>query len=312
MSTPQILRHLHVPPITPFTYAQALQSYLSTTLLSHKQTPSSTPPIPPTLLSFTPTPVYTFGRRSPQTSLHHRDRSLLKSPLPPDPPDPYLPQQTAECVDTQRGGLTTFHGPGQLVLYPVLDLKSVRSEKYPKGLGVREYVCLLEQSTINVLAKWGIEGKRTENPGVWVELSSADLNEHGEEIPRIEDKKIAALGVHLRRNVASYGVGLNVYTDLRWFDRITACGLEGLGTTSMREGWEWFRQGLRKGKGRKEQYLRILGRQWAEEFARGLWGEGGEERVVRVKWGDLGVDRSVLEERKGDGEVEEMERVEKW
>lgn len=177
----------------------------------------------------------------------------------------------------------------------MLDLKSIRSPKYPKGLGVRDYVCLLEHSTIAVLAKWGVEAKRTSNPGVWVEVSSAEENAYGEEVAKLEDKKIAALGVHLRRNVSSYGVGLNVYTDLRWFDRITACGLEGLGVTSMREGWEWFRQGLRYGKARKEQYMKILSRQWAEEFAKGLWGEGGEKGLEKIKLSDLGLDKSVLE-----------------
>lgn len=78
---------------------------------------------------------------------------------------------------------------------------------------------LLETTTINTLARYGLRGIRTENPGVWVD----------------EDTKIAALGVHLRRNVTSHGVGLNVGTDLRWFGRIVACGLEGKGVTSMRE-----------------------------------------------------------------------------
>jgi lipoyl(octanoyl) transferase len=296
-ATPQLLRHHHIPLNHPFTYAQKLQSHLLSLHSAHKASPTTTPPIPPTLLTFSPsTPTYAFGRRSPSTNLTLTERSLLLKPLLPSPPDPKIPPQKATLVDTPRGGLTTFHGPGQLVIYPVLDLKGVRSERYPRGLGVRDYVCLLEQTTINVLAKWGVEGKRTENPGVWVEISSPDqtVDEEGEHNVKVEDKKIAALGVHLRRNVASYGVGLNVYTDLRWFDRIVACGLEGLGTTSMREGWEWFREGLRQGRSRKEQYLKILGRQWGEEFARGLWGEGGEQRRERIKVGDLGVDEKVL------------------
>jgi len=68
------------------------------------------------------------------------------------------------------------------------------------------------------LERWSIKGARTENPGVWEEIG---------------ERKIAALGVHLRRSVTSYGVGLNVQTDLRWFDRIVACGLVGKGVTSM-------------------------------------------------------------------------------
>ncbi|TVY30302.1 putative octanoyltransferase [Lachnellula hyalina] len=299
---PNILRHLHLPGTTPFKSAQALQTHLTSSLLAAKATSTSTstsPSItapPPTLLTFTPTPVYTFGRRSPQADLQPRDLAHLSSPLFPDPADPRVPRQYAQLIDTSRGGLTTFHGPGQLVIYPVLDLKSIRSPKYPKGLGVREYVCLLEHSTIAVLAKWDIQAKRTANPGVWVESSSW------------EDKKIAALGVHLRRNVSSYGVGLNVYTDLRWFERITACGLEGLGVTSMKEvGWDWFRLGIRKGKGRKEQYLRMLSRQWAAEFAKGLWGEGGENGVQKIKLLDLGIDESVLEREEEEEAVDECD-----
>lgn len=92
-----------------------------------------------------------------------------------------------------------------------------------------------------------------------------------------EQEKIAALGVHLRRNVTSYGVGLNVSTDLRWFDRIVACGLEGKGMTSMEqqggniEDLEW--EGLR----RKPTTIADL---WAKEFAHGLWGIDSEIRKI--------------------------------
>jgi hypothetical protein len=81
-------------------------------------------------------------------------------------------------------------------------------------------VNLLEQTTINTLARWGFKSIRTENPGVWEEEGA---------------RKIAALGVHLRRNITSYGVGLNITTDLRYFDRIVACGLVGKKVTSMQE-----------------------------------------------------------------------------
>lgn len=129
------------------------------------------------------------------------------------------PNGPPEVWPTQRGGQTTFHGPGQLVFYPILDLKA-HYPLWPKGLSPRCYVNLLEQTTINTLARWGFTGIRTENPGVW--------EEEGE-------RKIAALGVHLRRNITSYGVGLNVTTDLRYFDRIVACGLVGKKVTSMQE-----------------------------------------------------------------------------
>ena len=88
------------------------------------------------------------------------------------------------------------------------------------GLGVRSYVELLESCLIDTCAQYGIKGfTDPENPGVWV----------------TEDDKIASVGIHLRRGVASHGVGLNVNTDLKWFERIVACGLVGKKTTNFRQ-----------------------------------------------------------------------------
>ncbi|KAL5353776.1 hypothetical protein ACLOAV_001818 [Pseudogymnoascus australis] len=84
------------------------------------------------------------------------------------------------------------------------------------------------------LAHYGLEGFRTKDPGVWVNPRNNRTVDAAEETGGGE-RKIAALGVHLRRNVTSYGVGLNVSTDLRWFDRIVACGIEGKGVTSLAE-----------------------------------------------------------------------------
>ncbi|KFY53782.1 hypothetical protein V497_08234, partial [Pseudogymnoascus sp. VKM F-4516 (FW-969)] len=152
------------------------------------------------------------------------------SPLDQLPPfDKSNPAGGAEFAPASRGGLITFHGPGQLVIYPTVSLNHPPS--FAKSISPRCYVSLLESATIRTLAKYGVEGFRTSDPGVWVNSKSKlgrDKPE-GEE----EEKKIAALGVHLRRNVTSYGVGLNVSTDLRWFDRIVACGIEGKGVTSM-------------------------------------------------------------------------------
>lgn len=180
---------------------------------------------------------------------------------------------------------------------------------------------LLEQATINTLDIWGLKGVRTENPGVWEEE---------------EERKIAALGVHLRRNITSYGVGLNVNTDLRWFERIVACGLVGKGVTSMlqlgeeKKLWRglipgreasrnWVKWVLGEGKEGRGQEIEmaedgrwntktktakqlrvrmkpsIVGRAWVREFARGLYGEGGEEKVQKVDLKDMNdVDDEVL------------------
>ncbi|KAH8601799.1 hypothetical protein B0O99DRAFT_498141, partial [Bisporella sp. PMI_857] len=164
----------------------------------------------PTLLLFTPPPVYTTGRRERGT-LTHDQVQLLTQPLPSNP------EVAPTITESLRGGQITFHGPGQLVIYPILDLKAIRSPKWPNGLTARCYVNVLEEATIQTLARWKIKSFRTENPGVWV----------------TQEKKIAALGIHLRRNITSFGVGLNLHTDLAWFKRIVACGLEGKQMTSM-------------------------------------------------------------------------------
>lgn len=122
----------------------------------------------------------------------------------------------AEFVEALRGGQTTFHGPGQLVAYPIIDLRTHK-------LTPRDYVCLLEKSLIATCARYNIKAMTTEHTGVWTTV----------------DDKIAAIGVHMRRHITSHGVGLNVNTDLWWFERIVACGLEGKRTTSFeREGME--------------------------------------------------------------------------
>lgn len=120
---------------------------------------------------------------------------------------------------------------------------------------------LLEETTIRTLARFNIRGSRTENPGVWVD----------------EETKIAALGVHLRRNVTSYGVGLNLSTDLRWFDRIAACGLEGKKTTSIKAQGA----GLENSEGIADLQPLGLANIWASEFAKGLWGEEGRVEAVK-------------------------------
>lgn len=123
----------------------------------------------------------------------------------------------AEVYEALRGGQTTYHGPGQLTAYPILDLRR-------HNLNTRSYICLLEKSLIAVCGQHGVNAMTTENTGVWVS----------------EDKKIAAVGVHLRRFVSSHGVGLNVRREVDWgFGRIVACGLEGKITTSLEGEGAW-------------------------------------------------------------------------
>jgi lipoate-protein ligase B len=270
-SKSMILRHLHLPSVTPFSHLSSLQNTLVAQFLQHKALASSSsgpshsqPPPIPFLLTSQSSPVYTLGRReSVSNSLSHSHLQTLAQPLyyesnsSPRATTTSAPHaQIPSITQTLRGGQITFHGPGQLLIWPVLDLKAVRSDLWPRGLTARCYVNLLEETTIRTLARSGVTGKRTENPGVWVD----------------GETKIAALGVHLRRNIASFGVGLNVATDLRWFERIVACGLVGKRMTSL---------GAEKGEGEVAvaSVLQVAD-WWAEEFARCLWGEDGRVRRV--------------------------------
>jgi lipoyl(octanoyl) transferase len=115
---------------------------------------------------------------------------------------------------TDRGGDITYHGPGQIVGYPILDLAEHRRD-------VRWFVGQLEEFMIRATAHFGIIGKRLEGAhGVWVDAPP------GEE-------KLAALGVHLTRWVTSHGFAYNVSTDLRYFDLIVPCGIPGKRATSL-------------------------------------------------------------------------------
>jgi lipoyl(octanoyl) transferase len=127
-------------------------------------------------------PVYTTGMRG-------RDNRIVAE----------LP---APLVVTDRGGETTYHGPGQLMLYPLIDLRRRR-------LGVRDYVSRLEQSCIGLLDRLGVAAhRRCGFPGVWTEAG-----------------KVAALGVRVQRGVAYHGMGLNVRVAPAWFACIRPCGL---------------------------------------------------------------------------------------
>jgi lipoyl(octanoyl) transferase len=118
-----------------------------------------------------------------------------------------LDERGVELVRIARGGDVTFHGPGQLVGYPVFRTRD----------GVREHVLAMGRAIIDVLAGLGLGGRWDEShPGVW-----------------IGDNKICAVGIHVRRGVAIHGFALNVNVDLRGFDSIIPCGLPSFGVTSI-------------------------------------------------------------------------------
>jgi lipoyl(octanoyl) transferase len=125
-----------------------------------------------------------------------------------------LDQMNVEFQPTDRGGDITYHGPGQMVGYPILDLTSHRRD-------VRWYVQQLEEVMIRATADFGVSARRAEGRhGIWIEAA------RGEE-------KLAALGVHLSRWITSHGFAYNVSTDLRYFDLIVPCGIADRRATSL-------------------------------------------------------------------------------
>ena len=113
-------------------------------------------------------------------------------------------------LHVDRGGQVTYHGPGQLVAYPLLDLRRL-------GLGVREYVHRIEQAVIDTLAEWNIEGARRDGaPGVYV-----------------NGAKVAALGIRVRRGCSFHGLAFNIAMDTEPFRRINPCGYAGLQVVAM-------------------------------------------------------------------------------
>ncbi|MEO1513173.1 MAG: lipoyl(octanoyl) transferase LipB, partial [Planctomycetota bacterium] len=116
---------------------------------------------------------------------------------------------------TDRGGDVTYHGPGQLVVYPIVDLKRL-------GLRVHEYMRTLEAAVIETLGAFGLEGRRdADATGVWLRMRSGEL------------AKVCAMGVRLRRWVTMHGLALNVRPELSHFGLIVPCGLVGRPVTSM-------------------------------------------------------------------------------
>jgi lipoate-protein ligase B len=141
-------------------------------------------------------PVVTLGRSS-------KEKHLVASPE-------FLQSHGVELFEVERGGDVTYHGPGQLVGYPIVDLKRHRQD-------LHWYLRKLEEVLINTLADYGIPGERnTSYTGVWT-----------------RGKKIASIGVHARDWVTWHGFALNVTTDLSYFELIVPCGINGVVMTSI-------------------------------------------------------------------------------
>lgn len=140
-------------------------------------------------------PVYTIGIRTKNYTIDDEER---------------LKKLGADFHKTNRGGLITFHGPGQLVAYPIINLKNFQPS-------IKWYVCHIEKTIINLCKKYyGLDARITTDTGVW-----------------IGENKICAIGVHGSRYVTTHGLALNCNTDLNWFEHIVPCGIPGKGVTSL-------------------------------------------------------------------------------
>ncbi|KAG7291909.1 hypothetical protein NEMBOFW57_001934 [Staphylotrichum longicolle] len=351
------LRHLHLPSIhphyIPYSLASRVQEHFRREHLDFKDISSSPtapshqplpPPPPPTLISFTPAPIYTLGRR--QTApLTPTELARLTAPLRIRAPlraggsgsgasgsrredgDPTRAPVTVppSVLHSPRGGLTTYHGPGQVVLWPVLDLKSALHRQFT----VKCYARLLEDTTIATLAAvFGLEAFTTGDPGPASAPSEEDVVVVDGAEEEEEMAKIAALGVHLRRHVTSLGTALNLTTPpptvtdetVSPWARIVACGLEGRGVTSVagEVGLKRADALLRKFQAPRATLGLFLEADVAgmrEELVAGYWAEELSGRIGAQGVEEVGGEEAVeLMERlvRDDGTAEEkgyLERV---
>jgi lipoyl(octanoyl) transferase len=162
-----------------------------------------------TLLLLEHPPVLTLGRNA------HRSNVLLSDDL--------LAQRGVELHEVNRGGDVTYHGPGQLIGYPIIDLRGDLPGKKGPHLGPVDYVRLLEEVLIRTCGDFGVMTQRVcKLTGVWTLAGGS-----------IREKKIAAIGVHVSQGVTSHGFALNVTTDLRDFEWIVPCGITDRPVTSL-------------------------------------------------------------------------------
>ena len=162
-----------------------------------------------TLLLMEHPPVLTLGRNA-------RRENVLAS-------DETLAQRGVELHEINRGGDVTYHGPGQLVGYPIFNLRGEWPGKKGPHLGPVDYVRLLEEALIRTCGDFGVMTQRIcKLTGVWTMAGGS-----------IREKKIAAIGVHVSQGITSHGFALNVTTDLRDFDWIVPCGILDRQVTSL-------------------------------------------------------------------------------
>jgi lipoyl(octanoyl) transferase len=169
---------------------------------------------PDLLLLLEHPPVYTRGRRSTPEELPMGEE--------------WCRMQGIEVTDTDRGGRVTYHGPGQLVGYPIVSLR-------PYGDDVHDYIRRMERLIVAALADWGIRAGVIEGlTGVWTNGAAPGLDPSertGSPVP--EAKKIGSIGIHVNRGITTHGFAVNVSNDLQPFEWIVPCGIEACRMTSL-------------------------------------------------------------------------------
>jgi lipoyl(octanoyl) transferase len=162
-----------------------------------------------TLLLMEHPPVLTLGRNSSRANVLASDEELAR--------------RGVELHETNRGGDVTYHGPGQLVGYPIFDLRGDLPGKKGPHLGPVDFVRLIEEVLIRACGEFGVMAQRVpKRTGVWTIAGGS-----------VQEKKIAAIGVHVSQGVTSHGFALNVTTDLRDFQWIVPCGIADREVTSL-------------------------------------------------------------------------------
>jgi len=190
---------LHLLQNEPYNQTWDFQKGLFNTMIAQKTAKQVTPPLH--LIMIEHPHVYTFGKSADRENLLASDETLK--------------EMQANVYDIERGGDITYHGPGQLVVYPIFDLEAL-------GMGIKTFVQSIEHCIIQTLADYGITaGTIPDRIGVWIDINGAN------------ERKIAAIGIKCSRFVSMHGLALNVNTDLSMFNHIVPCGIVDKGVTSM-------------------------------------------------------------------------------
>ena len=195
--------HIHLLQLGRISYTEGLRIQAEVVAARKAQR------IGDTLLLMEHPPVLTLGRNATLANILASDEALA--------------QRGVEIHEINRGGDVTYHGPGQLVGYPIFDLRGDLPGKRGPHLGPVDFVRLMEEALILTCKDFGVPAQRIcKLTGVWTYAGGA-----------IREKKLAAIGVHVSQAVTSHGFALNVTTDLRDFDWIVPCGITDKGVTSL-------------------------------------------------------------------------------